>query len=527
MKISRKLQLLALVNGLALLVALSLTAYRLSDLRHAFAAYAQDQDVLFRLTEITARTLAVSRADMLANDTAQRLQATDDLLRRNWPQLRETLPEDARGAADAQVLGNWAQYRKNFDSAIKIFATSPEDALSIPERVYGLYLVPLIKQLDSMVERRQAAAEQRRVQIASRIDSLLWVVLGPLLAAGGIVLMFQIRFGQGIRTRVAQISVVTARLAEGDLTGRTQVSGGDEFADLSRHINRFIDALEMVLRQVKQAATDVRRHAQEVARKNALLMGSSGAQARHLDETSRAVGEINAAIDLIASSAADASDSAAAARSMGTTAGSVGVATAQRLDDLGQAIGVAAGQLGLLSQSIGQIGDVSALIKGIAAQTSLLALNAAIEAARAGEHGRGFSVVANEVRTLSERTATLTGSIDALLTGVSKATDEVVDAIGHAQVKAEHSREQGQLMLGNLDDMLPAVGNVSSMLDGIASSTEQHSAATVGISARIGQASAIAHEVAGQLESAQTAVADLRNVARHLHASIERFTVTQ
>ncbi|MBS1209345.1 MAG: methyl-accepting chemotaxis sensory transducer [Proteobacteria bacterium] len=526
MKISKQLQWLAIINGAALAVALSLSAYRLADLRHAFADYAEDQAVLYRLTEIKATTLAVSRADLLAADTEKQLTEADTLVRERWAALRAGLPQDQQETSEKQVIGNWSDFHKNFKSALTIFTTAPEDALSIPERIYSLYLVPLNQTLDRLIAARQVQATLHQVVIHHHIDNLLWGVLTPLSLAGVLVLVCQIRFGQGIRRRVVQMSQVSRLLAEGDLRTRLPAQGNDELGELAQRFNHFIAAFESILREVKLAASAVRQHAHQAAQRSVALGERSTVQATSLDETNQAIAEINAAIDLIASSAADASQSSAAVRNMGEVAQKIGVQTASELEGLGQTVALAAGQLSQLSHSITQIGNVSAMIKGIANQTNLLALNAAIEAARAGEHGRGFAVVADEVRALSERTAASTGQIETLLEQVWSASAEVVSSIRVAEANAGSGCEQGRRMQQNIIEMVPAIINVSSMLDGIASSTDEHSSATASIRELVDGATQVSRQVMEELAVARTEMQTLLAVADQIQQTTERFRVS-
>lgn len=518
--------LLALVNGAALLVALLLSAYRLSDLRQTFGDYASGQATLYQLAEIKAGTLAVSRADLLAPETPQQLADADALVRARWARLREGLPAEQREAADKAVLANWNEFRKNFDNAIKIFASAPQDALSIPERIYAMYLVPLNQALDhySAAHQTQAAASQAGIQ--RRIDNLLWVVLTPLLIAGIVVLAFQIRFGQRIRKRVAAMSAVAGHLAAGDLQHRLPAGERDELGELAAHFNGFIEAFEHILRDVQRAVADVGRVTRSVAQQSESLGRHTQDQSHQLEATTRAIGEISRAVEDIAHAAAEASQSAAQASDMGVQSGHIGAATLARLDELGGAVGLAADQLSRLSHSITQIGDVSALIKDIASQTNLLALNAAIEAARAGEHGRGFAVVADEVRALSERTAASTGRIEELLQQVWMASAEVVASIRRAEEKAALSRDQGGVMNENIGNMVPAVGEVSHMLDGIAAATEQHASATASIHGLVEQAAGIARERVRQLDRTREDMAALTEVAQGLQQATGRFRVS-
>ena len=526
MSLSRQLKLLALINGIALLIAIALTAYRLAELRHAFGDYAKDQQVLYRLSGIKAAALATSRADLLAADTPALLEATGQLVSEGWTALKSEIPAELQQDAALQIVGNWSEFQKNFANAIKIFSSAPEDALSIPERIYPMYLLPLNQMVDKLLAARQEVARAHSDAISAQIDRLLWVVLTPLLAAGAMILVFQIRFGQRLRRRLAAMSAVAAQLEAGDLSRRLPEDQKDEIGDLARRFNRFIMSFEVILGEVKAVAQNVRNYAHEVAAKNAVLSEQSGEHSERLKDTRQTITGISAAIEDIAISAAEASASSIVVNHMSDEASGISTAAGAQLEVLSSAVGEASIQMSTLAASITQIGNVSSLIRDIANQTNLLALNAAIEAARAGEHGRGFAVVADEVRALSERTAFSTGKIEELLQQVWKSSAEVVESIAAAREKAESGREHGARVVSHLEEIVPAIDKVTRMLDGIASATDTHSTATAGIRELIAEASRFSAGVVDQLELAGEDLGTMVKVAGQLQLATERFRLS-
>lgn len=525
MKLSHQLWLLALINAVALLCAMVFAGTRLASIRHVFANYSASQTALYELTEIKAAALAASRADLLDERTPRLLAETDRHVRERWASLAAGLPSEQRASATAAVMGNWAEFHKNFSSAINIFAKSPQDAISIPERIYPMYIVPMNREIDQQIEKRRQAAQAGTVQIRAQIEGLLWIVLTPLLVVGGLVIIIQVRFGQRIRQRLQAMSNVASRLADGDLEQRLDAKVPDEIGFLAQSFNRFIDSFESILLGIRQATVEIRQHSDSIVERNTELVTRGQAQTTHLRETNQAVAGINDSVNAIVSSATDATESAAAVAGKSRGANAIVDFTRSELLTLGESVQLASTRMDDLAQTITQISNVSTLIKAIATQTNLLALNAAIEAARAGVHGRGFSVVADEVRALSERTAASISQIDDLLEHVVHASGEVVTSIQSAYDKANTCVGQGAEMARHILEIVPATEQVNTMLEGIADSTKYQSSATAYILERIDGATRFSGDVTAQLEQVRHDVASMQTVVFRLDSATQSFSV--
>ncbi len=175
-------------------------------------------------------------------------------------------------------------------------------------------------------------------------------------------------------------------------------------------------------------------------------------------------------------------------------------ASAAVIRELAQSIRKAGDEIGQLAQQAASIGTVIDVIKAIAEQTNLLALNAAIEAARAGEQGRGFAVVADEVRTLANRTQESTNQIESTISSLQLVAEQAVSAMNIACEQA-NSGESEAIQTGDmLAEIEKSVSLVSDLIQQVATAGEQQAGA--------------ADEIALHIQGVDDASADLVDKAQ-------------
>jgi methyl-accepting chemotaxis protein len=266
-----------------------------------------------------------------------------------------------------------------------------------------------------------ARANQRK---AGRIFALIFVLvfLSIFLLAG---LSFMVL--RSVRNQVQQVVKVTHRLAQGDLTGRTEIQVRDEIGQIGEALNQAIDRMGGTVKGIAVSADVLSQSSENLVSVSQQMSGNAEETATQAnvvsatsEEISRSLQEVSTAVEEMGTSIREIAKNAQEAARVGN-----------------QAVQLAEGThatVGKLGDSSAEIGDVIKVITSIAQQTNLLSLNAAIEAARAGEAGKGFVVVANEVKDLAKKTAKATEEIGLKIESIQKETLAAVDAIGRIGV---------------------------------------------------------------------------------------------
>ena len=345
---------------------------------------------------------------------------------------------------------------------------------------------PVTEKIGELIELQLAVAATERESVSELYaqSQLLYpstAVLAALLSIGASVLVILSIIGpiQSMRNLMRSVS------EKSDLSQRVKVLGNDELAQLGHSLNHMLNEFDQVVSRLSAVSDEVATASEELSSINANVERNIESQSEQTDQVATAMNQMSAASNDVARSAEEAQSAARSAREQGIEGRVRGEKGREALHRLSEDIRRVANQINSLETKSLEIQKVTQVINDIADQTNLLALNAAIEAARAGEHGRGFSVVADEVRSLAKRTQTSTAEIADVIRGLteeSKATVAVMQS-GLEQV------EENRMLIEDIAETLNAIGDaidhIVQMGEQIASASEEQSVAAEQVSGNL------------------------------------------
>lgn len=261
----------------------------------------------------------------------------------------------------------------------------------------------------------------------------------------------------------------------GNLSLKVDESGKDEISEVGAILNKMLSTFQEIIQKLHTTTQDLKQYSQQFVAIRESTFVSVDKQRIETEDVSSAMTEMAASAQNIAENTnrtAETSQQANTITSEGKRIVDGTVHSTQLLEDTINNANQVIQQLGEDSNSIGGILDV---IRGIAEQTNLLALNAAIEAARAGEQGRGFAVVADEVRTLAQKTQDSISEIEQMISNLQSGSSQAIQAISKGQEGVVANVEQINNAGNSLSSIVAELNSINDMSQENASATRQQS----------------------------------------------------
>lgn len=311
-------------------------------------------------------------------------------------------------------------------------------------------------------------------------------------------------------------------LAEGNLTINASVTE-DITGAVADSINYTVEELRTLVRGINNATLQMDRATNDAGQVSETLQEAARRQTREVEETSAAVVELAQSVQQVSNNAAESArvaEQSLAAAEKGQQAVSNAIASMNTLREQIQETSKRIKRLGESSQEIGEIVE---LISDITEQTNVLALNAAIQAASAGEAGRGFSVVAEEVQRLAERSADATKQIAAIVKTIQSDTQDTVAAM---EISTQGVVE-GAKLSDAAGQTLAEIGNVSrtlaALIADISSATQMQAESTSRVAETMQDIKAISAQTSEGTQKTAESIGGLKQLAQDLKSSVSGF----
>jgi methyl-accepting chemotaxis protein len=349
--------------------------------------------------------------------------------------------------------------------------------------------------VDEVVRLARAAGQDAEARVARAVARHLWVL--GLLGAGllGLGVGAAAVLARSCVRPLAETVETLEAVAAGDFTRQLAVHRADEVGRVAAALNRAVETIRGTLLEVREVADQVAAASQQLRSMSERLAAGTQEQAASLEETAASLEEMTGTVRQTADHARQASQLALGAH--------------EAAERGGQVVREAVDAMSEIHRAAGRVGAIIAAIDEIAFQTNLLALNAAVEAARAGEQGRSFAVVATEVRSLAQRSATAAREIKTL----------IEDSVGKAERGVVLANRSGQA----LDEIVAAVKRTADLIAEIAAAGQEEAAGIEQVNKAVGQMDRVVQAAAAQTEELASAAQLLAARADRLRGLVERF----
>lgn len=382
-----------------------------------------------------------------------------------------------------------------------------------------------VRSLRRLMDLKAAATGMQFGQAALAYDELRRATVAVIVAgllAGMVVAAWIIR---SITRPLREAVAVAERIAAGNLRGALPAAGRDEIGQLLGAVASMQSALATTVAAIRASSAELNGAAGVLSAASCQVAASSSEQSSAAAAVAAAIEQMTVSIDQVAASASEAENISRQAGNLADEGGEVIHGAVGEMSSIAQTVSRSSQLIAALEQQSGAISAIVDVIREIADQTNLLALNAAIEAARAGEQGRGFAVVADEVRKLSERTGQSTREIAEMIASIQDGTRSAVASmetgvrqVGHGVTLANQAGESITGIKRSAAGVVHAVCEISRAL-------KEQSAASNEVAVNVARITEMTEENTAATRGTAEAARRLAELAGALELAVGHFSV--
>lgn len=376
---------------------------------------------------------------------------------------------------------------------------------------------------EKMLTRIDSLKNASEEKVSSAILQMTIIVIVAIVLCAFLAIIFPLMITKPMNQLIRHVQDIAE--GEGDLTVRLKETSTDEMGQLARAFNQFISNLQGIIAQVASSSIRVSESSEGLSQSSQRASEMVSLQRNETEQVAQAIHQMVGTVQDVADSANEAARAADQADQESSEGRNVVMQTIDAIEKLAGDVERSSKVISRLRSESQNIGSVLDVIKSIAEQTNLLALNAAIEAARAGEQGRGFAVVADEVRTLAQRTQQSTQEIEQIIDALQAGANEAEEVMSLSRDRASKTVEQAAHAGDSLTAITQSVATIRDMNSQIASASKQQSTVADELNRNVTNIHQVSEQSEQQSNMMLDACNELAKMGEQLQQVVARFRV--